>query len=485
MSQNIFDKRLKFVDSIISLAKKEKDIKQKIYLLENINYYMTNNHCGVFRYEPIEELLQEIGKEFAVDNQVNIVKKSFLHIMTRTFTTGGHTKLVENFLINRTEYLDEIHNVVILYQYDNVFPIFIEELNNKNRLHNLSKLDIFEKINKLAELSLKYENIILHHNMYDTIPVLALSQFKNKKNIIIYNHADHLYWVGSSIVSHSLEMSSDGLNFSNSHRNIKNNYLLPIPLSNKQKLNFDLKKILEIKESQKIVLSIGHQHRYEVSKGDYSFREMVKEVLKIDKNIIFIIVGNHNENFWQDLWEHKNIRFVGLINREEIDKYYSIADIYVDSFPMGGGTATLDAITFGIPSIKVKHIFFEFDSLKPYLVEKEKVSEKIIELFSSDIKNTNSTLVHLKEQWNKLFDDILVQIKKNESQKRKDNIVDEYSLNLHKYQLSFEKKLINNSFIKLSIKNKIYYLWNLILLENNFLILLKTILTKLKEKIYA
>ncbi len=117
---------------------------------------------------------------------------------------------------------------------------------------------------------------------------------------------------------------------------------------------------------------------------------------------------------------------------------------------MGGGTATLDAITFGISSIKVKHIFFEFDSLKPYLVEKEKVSEKIIELFSSDIKNT---LVHLKEQWNKLFDDILVQIKKNKSQKRKDNIVDEYSLNLLKYQLSFEKKLINNSFIKLSIKS--------------------------------
>ncbi len=191
---------------------------------------MTNNHCGVFRYEPIEELLQEIGKEFVVDNQVDIVKNSFLHIMTRTFTTGGHTKLVENFLINRNDSVD----VVILYQYDNVF---IEELNNKNRLHNLSKLDILEKVNKLAELSLKYENIILHHNMYDTIPVLALSQFKN---IIIYNH---LYWVGTSIVSYSLEMSSDGLNFSNSHRN---NYLLPIPLSNKQKLNFDLKKILEL-----------------------------------------------------------------------------------------------------------------------------------------------------------------------------------------------------------------------------------------------
>ena len=106
MSQKIFDKRLKFVDSIISLAKKEKEIKQKIYLLENINYYMTNNHCGVFRYEPMEELLQEIGKDFVVDNQANTVKNSFLHIMTKASVTGGHTRVVENFIKNMLQLIN-------------------------------------------------------------------------------------------------------------------------------------------------------------------------------------------------------------------------------------------------------------------------------------------------------------------------------------------------------------------------------------------
>lgn len=483
MSQEIFDKRLKFVDRIISLAKKEKDIEQKIYLLENINYYMTNNHCGVFRYEPMEELLQEVGKAFALDNQIDVEKNSFLHVMTRTFTTGGHTKLVENFLSNRKDYHNEIHDIAMMYQYDDILPVFMQECNDISHLYNLSYLGILDKIFKLAELSQKYEYIILHHNMYDTIPVIALSQFKNKKNIMVYDHADHLYWVGSSIVSHSLEMSSDGMNFSNSNRSIKNNYLLPIPLSAKMPVESNLKQELKITENQKIALSIGHQHRYEVGIGEYSFKKMIKKVLEVNEDVVFIIIGNHDKNFWQDLYEHKNLRFVGLINRDEIDKYYSIADIYVDSFPMGGGTATLDAITFGIPSIKVKHIFFEFDSLKPFLVDKEKVSEKILELFSNNMKNTSSTLIHLKEEWNKRFGEIISQIQKNEYRKNRVEVVDKYSQNLANYQSNFEKKLLNSSFMKLSIKNKIYYLWNLIQLENNFLTLLKTMLTKIKEKI--
>jgi len=482
MSQKIFDKRLKFVDSIVTLAKKEKDIKQKIYLLENINYYMTYNHCGVFRYEPIEELLQEIGKEFIVDNQVDIVKNSFLHIMTKASVTGGHTRVVENFIKNRKEY-DEKHHVILISQNNETKPEFCKELESKNELFDLSNFDVLEKIKEIGLISGKYEYIILHHHMYDVLPIIALSQFKNKKNIYAYNHADHLYWVGSSILTGSFEMSMDGLNFSQLRREISNNILLPIPVEKKEKITTDLKEKLNISNNSKIALTIGSQDRFITD--EYSYKDMLQEVFSKNKDICFIIVGKHTKEYWKELWTHPSMRFVGLIPKEQLGEYYSIADIYVDSFPMGGGTATLDALCYEIPSIKVKHIFFEFDSLKPYLVEKEKVSEKIIELFSSDIKNTNSTLVHLKEQWNKLFDDILVQIKKNESQKRKDNIVDEYSLNLLKYQLSFEKKLINNSFIKLSIKNKIYYLWNLILLENNFLILLKTILTKLKEKIYA
>ncbi len=462
MSQKIFDKRLKFVDSIISLAKKEKEIKQKIYLLENINYYMTNNHCGVFRYEPMEELLQEIGKEFVVDNQANTVKNSFLHIMTKASVTGGHTRVVENFIKNRKEYTEK-HHVILISQNNETKPEFCKELESKNELFDLSNLDALEKIKEIALESLKYEYIILHHHMYDVLPIIALSQYKNKKNIYAYNHADHLYWVGSSILTGSFEMSMDGLNFSQSRREINNTILLPIPLEKKEKITTDLKEKLNIPNSSKIALTIGSQDRFITD--EYSYKDMLQEVFSKNKDICFIIVGKHTKEYWKELWTHPNIRFVGLVPKEQLGEYYSIADIYVDSFPMGGDTATLDALCYEIPSIKVKHIFFEFDSLKPFVVEKELVADKVLEIFSN--YKVNRIEKNINEHFIQFFNNTI------DNLKLKKNILDthillnnikvlNYDLMLFTYQDRKRSQLINGFIKKLNYTNHIKYFLNLI-----------------------
>lgn len=462
MSQKIFDKRLKFVDSIISLAKKEKEIKQKIYLLENINYYMTNNHCGVFRYEPMEELLQEIGKDFVVDNQANTVKNSFLHIMTKASVTGGHTRVVENFIKNRKEY-DEKHNVILISQNNETKPEFCKELESKNELFDLSNLDVLEKIKEIVLISGKYEYIILHHHMYDVLPIIALSQFKNKKNIYAYNHADHLYWVGASILTGSFEMSMDGLNFSQSRRGLSNTILLPIPLERKEKITTDLKEKLNISNNSKIALTIGSQDRFITN--EYSYKDMIKEVFLKKEDICFIIVGKHTKEYWKELWNHPNIRFVGLIPKEQLGEYYSIADLYVDSFPMGGGTATLDALCYEIPSIKVKHVFFEFDSLKPFVVEKQMVTGKVLEIFSN--YKVNRIEKNINEHFIQFFNNRIdnLKLKKNilDTHVLLNNIkVLNYDLMLFTYQDRKRSQLINGFIKKLNYTNHIKYFLNLI-----------------------
>lgn len=458
MSQKIFDKRLKFVNSIILLAKKEKDIKQKIYLLENINYYMTNNHCGVFRYEPMEELLQEVGKSFVVDNQIDVEKNSFLHIMTKASVTGGHTRVVENFIKNRKKY-DEKHHVLLISQNNETKPEFCKELESKNELFDLSNFDVLEKIKEIVLISNKYDYIILHHHMYDVLPIIGLSQFKNKKNIYAYNHADHLYWVGSSILTGSFEMSTDGLNFSQSRR-INNTILLPIPLEKKEKVNTDLKEKLNISNYSKIALTIGSQDRF-ITDG-YSYKNMLQEVISKNKDLYFIIVGKHTKEYWKELWNHPNIRFVGLIPKEQLEEYYSIADIYVDSFPVGGGTATLDALCHEIPSIKVKHIFFEFDSLKPFVVEKEFVADKVLEILSNykDNKIQKNINEHFKKSFNKTIDDM-----KTDTAQVNNIKVDEfnqYDINLFSYHNHKYNKL-NRLFLNVNFKYKLLYLLGIII----------------------
>jgi len=481
MSEVVFNRRLRFVDGVISLSKNEENLGQKIYLLESANHFMTNNHCGVFSYAPMENMLKEIGKSFAVKKEGECKKNSFLHVMTRTFTTGGHTKLVENFLFNRGQYDGECHDVLLLNNNDPDLPLFLQKINKENRLYDLSGLNVLDKILELVEVSQKYENIILHHNMYDVLPIIALSQFSSTKNIFVYNHADHLYWVGSSIVKFSLEMSTDGMNFSQSNRGGGKCYLLPIPLSTKQAIETTLKDSLSIADDEKVILTIGHEHRYHVKENEYSFKDVIKEVLKVDKKVVFIVVGEHSEAFWGDLWQSENVRFVGAINRDEINSYYSIADIYVDSFPMGGGTSTLDAITFDIPSIKVKHIFFEFDSLKSSVVESKEVSKKIIGLLDGNSGVVGLVEPHLTTKWNLTFDEIIKDIKKTSLNSKVMKVEDNYSNNLYEYQSKARKQLLNRSFLKLSLQNKIKYLICLLRFESDFMEIINIVKDKIKK----
>ena len=436
MNNVIFKERLKLVDKMISIAKNETDLERKIQLLEKINLYMASNHCGIFRYEPMEDLLQGIGTNFIVDKKENFTKNTFLHIMTTAYVIGGHTRVVENFINNRKDY-NEVHNVLLISQNNEKKPDFIQKMELEGNLFDLSSLNIIEKINKISFLATKYEYIILHHHMFDVVPIIALSQFKDTKKIFAYNHADHLYWVGSSIITGSFEMGTDGMNFSKRRRGISNTILLPVPIKQKNKIDgSDLRKKLNISPEKKIVLTIGGIERF-VADG-YSYKDMLNQVLKDDK-IVFIIIGNHIKEFWGKLWNHKNIRFEGVVPREKLNKYYAIADVYVDSFSRGGRDVVLDAISYGIPTIKVKDIFFEFDSLKSFTVNKEEVPNKLIQLLSKkDKKNEIEKIsMHFKPNWNKIFDNFLNKkyIRKDIKNKEKIETLEQYDLDLYNFQM--------------------------------------------------
>ena len=241
------------------------------------------------------------------------------------------------------------------------------------------------------------------------------------------------------------------MNFSQSR---SNTILLPL-----EKITTDL----NISNNSKIALTIGSQDRFITD--EYSYKDMLQEVFSKNKDICFIIVGKHTKEYWKELLTHPNIRFVGLVPKEQLGEYYSIADIYVDSFPMGGGTATLDALCYEIPSIKVKHIFFEFDSLKPFVVEKELVADKVLEIFSN--YKVNRIEKNINEHFIQFFNNTI------DNLKLKKNILDthillnnikvlNYDLMLFTYQDRKRSQLINGFIKKLNYTNHIKYFLNLI-----------------------
>lgn len=459
MTEILFKRRLKFVDYVISLTKHEHDIKQKIYLLENISYYMVHHHCGVFRYEPIEKLLQAIGDELVTDNELvtNSVDCSindrFLHIMTTASVTGGHTRVVENFIKNRRDY-DEEHHLLLVSQYDEVKPDFCHELNLNNKLYDISNMEVEDKVREIARVSRGYEYVILHHHMYDVLPIIALSKFKN---ILVYNHADHLYWVGSSIARRTLEMSSDGALFSETRRGILDACILPIPLKKmEKKTTGSIREKLNISSQQKVILTIGNNNRFFTKK--HSYKDVIREVIESTNDIVFVIIGSHDESFWGDLWSCPRVIFPGVVSRDELDSYYSIADIYLDSFPVGGGTATLDALCYGVPSIKVEHVFFEFDSLKPFVVKSVNIASKIYEILDKYEKDNLSGIAeHFYDQWNTRLNKIIATALPSNSGTSISSH-SKYDNDLLSFQKEQGRRVINNKLKLLSFKNAVLYL---------------------------
>ncbi|MGU5818703.1 hypothetical protein ACV1EH_05065 [Aeromonas caviae] len=461
MTDVVFKRRLRFVDYVILLARSENSIKQKVYLLENISYYMANYHCGVFRYEPIEQLMQDIGNELVTDSFVIEKNNHFLHIMTKASVTGGHTSVVENFIKNRRGYNEE-HHLLLVSQYDEIKPGFCHELDSNNKLFDISSMGVEDKIKEISRISQEYEYVILHHHMYDVLPIIALSKFKNKKNIFVYNHADHLYWVGSSIVSRTLEMSTDGARFSTTRRGVVDACVLPIPLIKKEKnLVKNIREKLNISSQHKVILTIGNKNRFITEK--YSYKDVVRDVIENKSDIYFVIIGDHDESFWGDLWSCPRIIFIGVVPKDELDAYYSMADLYLDSFPMGGSTATLDALCYGVPSIKVEHIFFEFDSLKPFVVKCNDIVSKIFEIFDKQKEdNLGGITVHFHDEWNLRLNTI---ISKSLPSNLGSSISShsKYDNDLYSFQKEQGKRIVNNKFKNLSLKNAVLYFIGIIM----------------------
>lgn len=108
----------------------------------------------------------------------------------------------------------------------------------------------------------------------------------------------------------------------------------------------------KIAETDKIVLFLG---RITIQKGPDYFLAMAKKVLKIMKNVKFVMVGDGDmrEEMIRraiHLGIEKNILFTGFLNQKEVMKAFQNADLYVmPSVSEPFGLSALEAIQNSVP----------------------------------------------------------------------------------------------------------------------------------------
>lgn len=462
--------------------------------LADIEYYakdavQTAVYSGTsyFSSSDIENVLLKIGQEnFLSTMPQNFKKNSILHVMTNCYDTGGHTRVVERWIELSSD--EQKHSLIITgFQKPNLIPSRLENAvkNKDGKIYIIDdKKNIIDKGLELRKIASNYEYIILHVHMQDFLPIIAFGNEQFKRPVILFNHADHVFWVGVSIADIVADIRVFGKEISDNKRGVKNNFILGIPVDSKKvvkKDKIELRKQLNLPADKKIIITVGAAHKYKPIAG-IDFLTPILEVLRTDKNVMLVGIGPNFEKLPN--WEKANkeidnrIMALGEIPHDKLFDYLQASDLAMDSFPMCGGTAMIDAVTNGCPVITRDNPVGLFDYIKnsdAFCDNIDEMPEKILELLYNNEKikkNIESVAKELQEN--------------NSAQVWKKNLQKLYEITPKEHNITYFRENVNeisdldfyHYFINLRKDKKKTFLQNIFKIDKKFNFRVITVLGK-------
>ena len=340
--QRVFESMLKRIEDAPTLEKKY------IVALNAIDY--TRYHSiGYFSSDILEDVFLTMAQALDFPLSDDFEPNSTLHVASELYSHGGHSRALERWIENSSD--DEKHSV-FLTRPSYISERLIEAVDRKNgEIYQVpKKISLLERTTELRKIASRYERIVLHIHMDDYIPLLAFGTEKFKRPVFLFNHADHRFWLGVSIADCIISLSTRGYNFSKDYRGGLNNCLLPLPIDKKSAerplmSKLELRRKLKLPEDKKIIFASGSSVKFEPML-QYNFANFIEKIAKKRSDVFFLIIGPKNlePNISPD-------RFLAIkvVPNDVYRLYLASADLVIDSFPMTGATAMIDAISMGIP----------------------------------------------------------------------------------------------------------------------------------------
>lgn len=394
-------------EKLLEYLAKMNESKEKTDLAMYAANYFIYNNTGYYTSSALEEYFVNCAKKIKVDlNNIQYKKNSILHILTNGYETGGHTRVIERWIENSP--ITQTHSVVQIKSTNNDLKTLQDDVKAKNGEFIIldNNLSLEEKAIKLRKLGMEYEYVILHTHMEDPTAIIAFGTEEFTRPVLFYNHASHLPWLGKSIADLVLDIKKDD-EITIEKRKITNTYFLGVPSKEISVSTFnktEIRKKLNLPTEKKIIVTSGGDFRFRKI-GEKSFIDYLKNIM--DDNTICYVIGIKPSN---KLWKKeikksgKKIILSGFINfNDGFLDYLKSADLYLDSYPLPGGTAAIDAISAGTPCLSLKSILPQFD----YLIQTSgycNTEEEFISKSKKILNNENFAQNILKEEQQSLIE---------------------------------------------------------------------------------
>jgi glycosyltransferase involved in cell wall biosynthesis len=344
------------------LMDRQKKVEAVLRSVGKAASFAINFHSGRFADGAIENLALEIGAQLpdllAQDGGIPppIARKKshrrVLHVTTSAVEIGGHTRMIYHWVRNDKS---SSHSIMLIHQGNLPIPSWLSEAVQISG----GTVTAFQKENNLCNKALLLRQIarqsadlvVLHHFGFDVVPTVAFAAHECPP-VAVLNHADHVFWMGSSVADMVINLRTVGAEYTMERRYVPCNHVLPIPLFDHcvENSRADARKALGIREDQIVLLSIGRAEKYRPY-GDYSFVATANKILERESCVHLYVVGESASGIAPYLRcaIHERLHFVGII--EDPSQYRAAADVYLESFPFGSQTALLEAALSGLPVV--------------------------------------------------------------------------------------------------------------------------------------
>ncbi|MCC2625497.1 MAG: hypothetical protein K0R14_1370 [Burkholderiales bacterium] len=348
----IFKQIIKLCNDLLDLVDSETDLEQQLIILQFIaSIYWDNDTKTYFSYR-LETKLLELSKRIinVAADDINSKNNQVLHVMTKAYLAGGHTRVVNNWI----KCLGGEHSVFFNDSNIDEVPNFLkltvanaggEIILNKGKL-------LSEKAAWLFKVASQYKYVVLHHHPDDILPLLAFGNSYFKRPVFLYNHADHVWGCGYSVADRVLDLSAHSKNFSEKYRGI------PEGTSVNVSIPVDIGQSIPPRNSanKKLIISMATAYKFKPI-TNLNFQDFVSQLLDSDMQIRYAVIGvDSTDPDWKALKNCYGDRviFYGTLDKEAAKAALLEADLYVDSFPLGSATSMIEAISLGIPALSLK-----------------------------------------------------------------------------------------------------------------------------------
>lgn len=352
------DKNKTFFEGLLGQIKEESELCKKLEIAYNAVYFADTASTSYYSSDLLEDVFCQLAQEHTIPLSREFKRDSVLHIATEVYHSGGHTRVIERWM-ESSESREE-HSLLLTKAAIEALPEqLLHNIKEKNgALIELSDdLSPLEKALQLREIASAYDKIILHVHMHDVIPIIAFASPDFKRPIFFFNHADHRFWMGISIADCVVNFREFGLSLSKKWRGVEDNFILPL-LNNTAKPVVcgnvtALKEELGLPLDRKIIFSAGSAFKYEALLN-LNFKTYIDEVLRSRDDVFFVAIGPNLKNNpdWKMLDRTKS-KLLEVVPFSSFLNYLSCADIVIDSFPMSGGVALMDAVSLKKPVLSL------------------------------------------------------------------------------------------------------------------------------------